>query len=66
MSVETVSFGKKYFQLALSLREAMFLRRVLTNIELWYGLTNTEIEELECLDRILLRQILGLSESTSI
>jgi hypothetical protein len=36
----------------------------LTNIEVWYGLSKSEIEELEILDRVLLRHILGLPSST--
>ena len=37
---------------------------MLTNVEVWYGLTNSEIEEFEILDRALLRKILGLPKST--
>ena len=44
--LEAVSFGNYYFQIALILREAMFLNSVLTNIEVWYGLKKCEIEEL--------------------
>ena len=62
--LETVSFGKSYFRIAICLREAMFLSTVLTNIEVWYGLSKSEIEELEILDRVLLRHILGLPSST--
>ena len=62
--LDTVSFGKFYFQIALSLRESIFLNSVLTNIEVWYGLTNSEIEELESLDRVLLTRILSLPKST--
>ena len=62
--LERVSFGRYYFQIALSLREAIFLNSVLTNIEVWYGIRKYEIEELETLDRILLCEILALPRTT--
>ena len=62
--LETVSFGKHYFRIAICLREAKFLGSVLTNMEVWYGVSKSEIEELELLDRVLLRHILGLPRST--
>ena len=58
--LEAVSFGNYYFQIALILREAMFLNSVLTNIEVWYGLKKCEIEELES----LLCQITNLPSTT--
>ena len=44
-----VTFGKYFFQIALCLREAMFLSTVLTKIEVWYGVQKQEIKELEVL-----------------
>ena len=57
--LETVSFGNYYFQIAMTLRESMFLNGILTNSEIWYHLKKTEIEELEEVDRCLLRKIFG-------
>ena len=62
--LETISFWKSYFQIALSLREAMFINGILTNVEIWYGLTKAEIEQLELVDRLLLRRIFSLPMST--
>ena len=62
--LERVSFGKFFFQIALSLREAIFLNSVLTNTEVWYGLRKQEVDDLESLDRDLLCQILSLPQST--
>ena len=53
-----------YFEIALSLREAMFINGILTNVEIWYGLTKTEIEELQLVDRLLLRRIVSLPSKT--
>ena len=43
-TLETVSFGNKYFAIALSLRQAMFINGVLTNVDIWYHLTKAEID----------------------
>ena len=45
--LETISVGKNYFQIAFTLGEAIFLNDILTQVEIWYGLTKTEIEDLE-------------------
>ena len=55
--LETVSFGSYYFEIAMTLRESIFLNGILTNAEIWYNLKNSEVEELEELDRCLLRKI---------
>ena len=55
--LETVSFGIYYFEMAMTLRESLFLNGILTNAEIWYNLKKTEIEELENLDRLLIRKI---------
>ena len=38
-----LSFGQHYFKMGLLLRESMFLNGILTNVECWYGLTDSEI-----------------------
>jgi hypothetical protein len=63
--LETVSFGNCYYQIALNLREAIFLNGILTNADSWYNVTKGEIEQLEMVDRLLLRRILGVPTSTS-
>ena len=64
--LEKVTLGKHYFTTAVLLRESLFLNGILTNSEIWYGLTKNEIKELENLDHILLRKILGTPFSTPI
>ena len=59
-----ISLGKHYFKIAFLLRESIFLSAVLTNSEVWYKLTKTELEELEMLDRSLIRIILAVPNST--
>ena len=62
--LEVVSFGQYFVEIALLLRESMFLNGILNNSEAWYGLTNSKISDLEDLDRLLLRRILKAPVST--
>ena len=62
--LEIISFGSHYIEIALLLRESMFINGILFNAEVWYGFTSTEIGEFEKLDRLLLRRILGAPVST--
>ena len=62
--LENVSFGKHYVEIALLLRESMFVNGILFNAEVWYGLTKIELADYEKLDRLLLRRILQVPVST--
>ena len=62
--VDKISLGKHYFKIALLLRESIFLSSVLTNSEVWYRVTKAELEELESLDRSLLKRIFSVPDST--
>ena len=62
--LEVVSFGHHYIEIALLLRESMFINGILHNAEVWYGLTKSEIADLEDLDRLLMRRILKAPIST--
>ena len=62
--LDTISFGKSYYLIAFSLREAMFKNGILTNADIWYSVTKSDIEELEKVDRHLLRRILSLPITT--
>ena len=56
--LECISFGQHYMEIALLLRESMFLNGILNNVDVWYGMTKAEIQEFEDLDLTLLRKIL--------
>ena len=43
--LNTISFGKKYFEIARTLREAELINGILTNVEVWYGMKKNEIDE---------------------
>ena len=62
--LDTISLGEYYMETAILLRESMFLNGILTNAEIWYGLTKEEIKQFEDLDLTLLRKLLKVPFST--
>ena len=62
--VERISLGKHYFKIAFLFRETIFLSSILTNSEIWYRVSEAELEELESLDRGLMKRIFSLPSST--
>ena len=65
-ALERITLGSHYFRIALVLRESIFLNSILTNAESWYGLSAQHIEQLEVVDRLLLRKVLDTPISTPI
>ena len=51
-------------EIAILLREAIFINGILTNSEIWYTVSESEIQEFENLDRMSLRRILKVPFST--
>ena len=64
--LKTISFGVKYFEIAVTLREAMLINGMLTNSEIWYGLNQSDINQLEEVDKLLLRRVFETSSSSCI
>ena len=62
--LKDVSLGVHYYEIAVLLRESLIVNAMLWNIKTWYDLKDHEIEELEAIDRILLRKILEVPFST--
>ena len=56
--LEEMAFGRYLFEVAVILRDSLFVNGILTNLEASYRLTDSEIEELEKCDEQLLRIIL--------
>ena len=48
------------------MRETIFGSKMLLNSEVWHGVTKSQIEEMEIIDRNLLRQILSAHSKTAI
>ena len=62
--IDGIPFGKFYFEVAIILRNSLFVSSVLFNSEVWYNLTNAELDLLETVDVDLLRGILKAPKST--
>ena len=62
--LDTISFGHHYFKILITLRESMFINCVLTNSEVWFGLRESDLKEIEDIDRTLLRKALKCPIST--
>ena len=55
--LDQVSLGYHYFEIAIKLREALFINGILYNMEVWYGLKCSDIKEIEAIDEMFLRKI---------
>ena len=62
--LEEMCFGKYLFEVAITLRNSLFINGILTNLEVSYGLNDADIEKLEKCDEELLRYILECPSST--
>ena len=60
------NFGKYSIQTGLILRNTNFTSRMLLNSEVWHSLTKVQINNLEIMDRRLLRKILNAHSKTSL
>ena len=59
-----LSLGHFYIPMALTFRQTIFLPVMLLNSESWFNLTKKNIEDLELMDRDLLRKILNCPSKT--
>ena len=62
--LKELCLGQFEFSTAMILRETMFLSVMLLNAETWHEITKENIEELESVDRNLLKRILEIPDST--
>ena len=62
--LDNICFGPYQFQVALILRNSLFLSSLMFNSEAWYNVSSSDIDELEKADEILLRKVLECPEST--
>ena len=64
--IKSVGFGRFDIPTGLLMRETIFGSKMLLNSEVWHGVTKSQIEEMEIIDRNLLRQILSAHSKTAI
>ena len=62
--LQDICFGPFHFEVAVMLRDSLFINSVLVNSEAWYGLTENEVTELEKEDEQLLRKVLEAPSKT--
>ena len=63
--LSSVSLGMFYMDIALTLRESMFLGGILTNSETWYNVREDHFKVLENADNDLMRKILNCHSKTA-
>ena len=63
--LDTVLFGKYFFEVAMVLRSSLLLSSLLLNSEAWVNLSEKDIRGLERTDEILLSKILDSEANTS-
>ena len=61
--IHSVNFGYHTVEIALLLRDSVLLNGILTNIEVWHNIFNSEVEELDKIDRQFLQKIFGVPKS---
>ena len=62
--LQEMSFGEHYYEIAATLRESLFINGILWNLETWYDMKKKDIEELEKIDKMLIKRILNAPSST--
>ena len=62
--LDGIPFGKYHFEAGVILRNSLLASSMLFNSEVWYNVTNSELELLETVDVMLLRGILKAPQST--
>ena len=63
-SLEKITMGEHKVSTALLMRESQFNNGILTNSDVWYGLSKEDVNQLEILDRNLFRQVFATPVST--
>ena len=61
-----LNFGIHYFKIGTLFRDSILINTMLSNIEVIYGLTQRQIDQLQEVDKLLLRQILDAPSKTPV
>ena len=64
--LKCVGFGRFDVPTGLLMRDTIFVSKMLLNSEVWHSVTKSQIDELEIIDRNLIRQILNAHSKTGI
>ena len=63
--LERMPGGPFHFEMAVILRNALLISSILSNSEVWYGLTKVEAEQLEQIDEMWIRNLFDLSRNVA-
>ena len=63
--LSSISLGSFHFDIAMVLREALFINSIMTNSEIWHNVKLSHVQCLEKLDRQLLRKIVNDHSKTA-
>ena len=61
--LETMPGGQFHFEIAIIYRNSYLISSILSSSEVWYGVTKQEIEQLEQIDEMLVRNFMNCSFS---
>ena len=61
--METMQGGKYHYEIAKNLRNSYLLSSILSSSEVWYGVTQNEIDQLKQVDEMLIRNLMDCSSS---
>ena len=64
--LDIISFGPHLFEIAMLLRDSMLVNGTTNNAEIWYNLTDSDVQEFENLDKLFFRRLLEAPKSTPI
>ena len=63
--LSTISLGSFHFDIAMVLREALFINSIMSNSEIWHNVKLGHVQSLEKLDMQLLRKIVNAHSKTA-
>ena len=65
-NLKDVNYGRFTIQTGLMMRDSIFTSKMLLNSEVWHSLTKSQLEQLEVIDRMLLRHVLSAHSKTGL
>ena len=57
--LDNLKIGHLYFETAVLLRNSILINGMINSVEIWYNLTQNEVNEFEIVDRMLLQHVPG-------
>ena len=55
--LEVLNFGPYYFEIAMLFRESLLVNGIITNAEIWYNLSETEVKDVKIQEYFLIQEI---------